>query len=100
METMQTRLVRIYGWDTDEPASERKQSGISRVALSVVLAIVVSAAAAVSKLTLDNPAVEGSAMAQQAAAGQTDAKAVEEFEYFPSRYVNQATEIEEHIQAF
>ncbi len=100
METMQTRLVRIYGWDTDEPASERKQSGISRVALSVVLAIVVSAAAAVFKLTLDNPAVEGSAMVQQAIAAQADVKAGEEFEYFPSRYVNQATEIEEHIQAF
>lgn len=100
METMQTRLVRIYGWDTDKPASERKQSGISRIALSVMLAVAVSAAAAVLTATNGKPAPEGGAMAQQAAAGQTDAKAAEEFEYFPSRYVNQATEIEEHIQAF
>lgn len=100
MKSMDTKLSLIQGLDIVEPASQQKQSGISRIALSVMLAVAVSAAAAVLTVTNGKPAPEGGAMAQQAAAGQTDAEAVEEFEYFPSRYVNQATEIEEHIQAF
>lgn len=100
MGNMHTKLSLIQGLDIVEPASQQKQSGISQITLSIMLAVAISAAAAVFTVTGGKPAAESGAMVQQAAAGQTDAKAAEEFEYFPSRYVNQATEIEEHIQAF
>jgi len=97
---MQTSLARMHGGDLGEPAPKRRQLGISGTVATVVLVIVAFAAAAVFSTAGGKLDGERSAMAQQSSAARTDIKPADEFDYFPSHYVNQATEIEEHIQAF
>jgi hypothetical protein len=91
--------LNIVPGTTEQSAIFQPQVGRGDITMAVIAMALIAVAilllgAAAGGMVSDTPGMETAQRAAPAPQSSGD------FVYFPSQYVNQATEIEEHIQAF